>query len=35
MGSTKISVIFDDPGDSLTFVRAPAPRDLPDWSVLP
>ncbi len=31
----EISVIFDDPGDSLTFVRAPAPRDLPDWSVLP
>ena len=30
-----IRVIFDDPRDSLTFERSPAPTTLPDWNVLP
>lgn len=31
----QINVVFDDPGDSLTFVRAESPQNLPDWSQLP
>lgn len=29
-GGLEIQVIFDDPGDSLTYRRAPSPRELPD-----
>jgi hypothetical protein len=31
----QVSVIFDDPADSLEYVRMPAPRNLPDWNSLP
>ncbi|MDD5954454.1 MAG: hypothetical protein PUD38_04535 [Firmicutes bacterium] len=30
-----ITVIFDDPSDSLTFARAASPSRLPDWDALP
>lgn len=30
-----ITVIFDDPSDSLTFGRAASPSQLPDWNALP
>lgn len=31
----QINVVFDDPGDSLTFIRKASPKNLPDWSQLP
>ena len=34
-GGLEIQVIYDDPGDSLTYRRAPSPQELPDWSRLP
>lgn len=31
----EINVVFDDPADSLTFIRAESPKNLPDWSQRP